>query len=196
MCGVRASFWTAVLKPSRRCAFTPRVGLVRVFSMVPVLTSLTRQLIESRESILQAFDLSNNSSLRSLEIEIPFATNVRLIGDGMSFLGDILSTVTSPMFSDVVIVLPEIVADDTKHFHRTLFGAVRDMCEVKSFRLFFLLGRCRRDGDDWERLRGMIGAQAAEGGFGPLLHPPVIISYTRAPLYEGSVQHRIETGFL
>jgi len=165
--------------------------------MVPVLASLIYRPIESRGSILQTFDLSNNRSLRSLEIEIAFTSNIRNRGDGMGFLGDLLSTVTSPVFSEVVIVLPDIIVHDAKFLQYTLFRAVRDMCDVKPFRLVFWLGKCHRDGDvDWERLKGMIHAQAAEGGLGPLLHPPVIAFYTRVAQSGGSIEHLLDGGVL
>jgi len=77
-----------------------------VSSTVLVLASLTYQPVESRASILKAFGLSNNRSLRSLEIEVAVMRNSLSYGDGMGFLGDLLSTVTSPVFSQIVIILP------------------------------------------------------------------------------------------
>ena len=149
--------------------------------MVPVLASLTQQLTGSRESFLRSFDLSNNRSLRSLEIEIAPTSNLRNNTTGMGFLRDLLSTITSPAFSDVVIILPDIVVHDARFLQNTLFRVVRDICEEKPFHLVFWLEKHHQDGDaDWERLKRMIGVQAAEGRLGPLLHPPVIVPYTRS----------------
>jgi len=154
--------------------------------MTPLLNSLTYRPTGCRQSILQAFDLSNSRSLRSLEIEIP-----RRCGGGMGFLRDLLSTVISPVFSDVVIVLPDNIIRDPEFLQNTLFKVVRDMGNVKPFRLVFRLGKCYRDGDDWKRLKEMIGAQAAEGGFGPFLHPLVIVPYTRAAQSVG-IEHLLD----
>ena len=150
--------------------------------MVSVLASLTHPPVESRESLLLAFDLSNSRSLRSLEIEIETtpAGLVQHSDDGLSFLGDLLSTVTSLVFSEVVIILQDNIIHDPNFHPYALFRAVRNMCEAKPFRLVFLLGKSPRDREyDREGLKGMIGAQASEGALGPLLYPPVIVSYTR-----------------
>jgi len=106
----------------------------------------------------------------------------------MRFLGDLLSTVTSPVFSDVVLILQDNIIRDPNFLLTALFPAVRDMCKVKPFRLVFLLGKLPRDGeDDRERLKEMIGVQVAGGWFGPLLDPPVIVSYARVAWSAGSI---------
>jgi len=156
--------------------------------MVPVLASLTYQPVECRGSILHTFDLSNNKSLRSLEIEITLMSDHPYFSDRVGFLGDLLSTVTSPVFSDVVVILQDKIISDPDFLQNTLFGAVRDMCEAKLFRLTFLLGKSPRDGEsDRERLKEMIDARVAEGMFGALLDPPVIVSYTRAACSVGNI---------
>jgi len=134
--------------------------------------------------MLRVFDLSNSRSLRSLEIGIP-----QPCSGGMGFLRDLLSTITSPVFSDVVIILPDVIIRNPKFLKNTLFRAVRRMCEVKSFRLVFRLGKSPQAGEDNRgRLKEMIGAQAAKGRLGPLLHPPVIVSYTQPVRSVGSVE--------
>ena len=142
--------------------------------------------------MLKAFDLSNNRSLRTLEIEMASTDT----GRGMGFLGDLLSTVTSPVFSDVVIILQDVM------IHRNLsldplFRAVRDMYEVKPFRLVFRLGKSSRDRErNRERLKSLIEAEAARGGLGPLLHPPVIVPYTPVTWSVGSGDHLIAAAAL
>ena len=154
--------------------------------MVPVLASLTYQSTGCRKSILQALDLSNNKSLRSLEIDFTLRNEARRYddeGDSLNILPDLLSTVTSPAFSDVVIILRHDTIRDEK-FLQVLFRVVQNMYKVKPFHLVFWLGTALRGGeDDRERLKKMIGVQASEGGFGPLLHPPVVVSYTRTALW-------------
>ena len=157
------------------------------FQWSPVLASLTCRLTGCRASILEAFDLSTNRSLRSLEIEIALR-NIYCRVDGMGFLGDLLSTVTSPVFSDVVIILQDNIIHDPNFLINVLFPAVRHMCEVRSFRLVFMLGKLPRDGeDDRERLKEIIDVQAARGWFGPLLDPPVIVSYAGVAWSVGSI---------
>jgi len=168
--------------------------------MVPVLASLTYKPVDSRASILQAFDLSNNRTLRSLEIEIILTSNRRW-DDRVGFLGDLFSTVTSPVFFDVVVILQVSIISDPNFLQSTLFRAVRDMCEVRPFRLVFWLGRSSQDReDDMERLKEMIGVQAAEGRLGPLPDPPGFVSYAR-PRKAWSVgsidiEHLLERGAL
>ena len=83
----------------------------------------------------------------------------------MRFIRDLLSTVTSPVFSEVVIILQAGVVDDL-NIH-TLFPAVQYMSEARPFRLVFWLEKLRRDGEyDMERLKEMISVEAAEGGLG------------------------------
>ena len=99
------------------------------------------------------------------------------------------------MFSDVVIILPDIIVHDPNFLQYTLFGAVRDMCKVKPFRLVFWLGKFPGDSEyDRGRLKEMIGVQAAGGGFRPLPHPPVIVSYTRVAESPRAIEHLLECG--
>ena len=123
-------------------------------------------------------------------------TNFHRSGYGVGFLGDLLSTVTSPVFSDVVITLQDDIV--RSHFLRyNLFTAVRDMSKVKSFRLVFRLGKLPRDGEgDRERLKGLIEAEAAKGGLGPLSQPPVIVPYTRVAWSVGSDDHLLAAAAL
>jgi len=95
-------------------------------------------------------------------------------------------TITSPAFSEVVIVLGDGAINDTWFFQHWLFDVVRTMHEVKPFRLVFCL-------EVWEgvreytvgRLKRHINAEAAEGGLDFLPCPPVITSNTRATYVPG-----------
>lgn len=150
--------------------------------MVPVLASLTSHSTGCREYILPASDLSNVKSLRSLEIEFTLTSVARRYRDETSTLEGLLSTVTSPVFSDVVIILRRGIINDAEFLQCTLFRVVRNMYRVKPFRLTFWQERSPRDGeDDVERLKEMIRVQAAEGGLG--LDPPVIVSYAQTALW-------------
>jgi len=101
------------------------------------------------------------------------------------------------VFSDVVIILPDNIVHDTNFLQYTVFRAVQDMCEVRPFRLVFWLGKSPRDGeDDTERLKGMISMEAAGGGFGPLLHLPVFVSYTRMGQPLRGIDYLLECGAL
>jgi len=92
-----------------------------------------------------------------------------------------MATITSPVFSDVVIVLEDGAIDNPWFSRYRLFHAVRSVHEVKPFRLVFCL-------EVWEgsleytvgRLKRYINAEAAEGGLDFLPRPPVIVSNTQA----------------
>ena len=58
------------------------------------------------------------------------------------------------------------------------------MCNVKPFRLVFWLEKFHGNEYDWGILKETIDEQAAKGGLGPLLHPPVIVSYTQTATIE------------
>ena len=106
---------------------------------------------------------------------------------------------TSPVFSDVVFILQVSIIDDADFLQDTLFRTVRDMRERRPFRLVFWLGRSSRDGEgDWERLKEMIGVQAAEGRLGSLPDPPVFVSYTREAWTVGNIdiEHLLARGAL
>ena len=159
-----------------------------------VINCLTHQPTGTgyRDSIRRTFDLSNNRSLRTLEVEIALTDS----GYAMGFLEDLLSTITSPVFSDVVIILQDIIVHRDIPLN-ALFRAVRDMCEVKPFRLVFRLGKLPLDGEgNREKLKGLIEAEAAKGGLGPLLHPPVIVPYTRVTWSVGSDGHLLAAAAL
>ena len=159
------------------------------------LARLSHQPTGNRDVILRAFGLSNSRSLRTLEIEITL-TNTDSCGYGMRFLGELLSTVTSPVFSYVVILIRDDI--NNTHFLRySLFSAVRDMSEVRPFRLVFRLGKLPLDGEgNRERLKGLIEAEVAKGGLGPLPRPPVIVPYTRVAWTVESTDHLLAAAAL
>lgn len=135
----------------------------------------------------QVFDLSKNRSLRSLEIslkDIPQCPDLALI-----FLMDILSTITSPVFSDLVIIFEDKAARYVHLLYHTLFSMVRRMYEVRPFRLVFRLEIRGGDHEETARmLKECIDAQVVRGELWFLPCPPVILSSTRA-------RHRPREGF-
>ena len=90
-----------------------------------------------------------------------------------------MSTITSPVFSEVAIVLGD--RDINELFRSSLFSAVRSVYEVKPFHLVFSL-------EVWEGYRKPatkdfkthMNAEAAKGGFDFLPRPPVITFNIRA----------------
>ena len=180
-----ASCWTRALKPSRHYVFTPRIGLVR--NIPECLPSLTHQPTGGREPIPQDFDLSKNRSLRSLEIAMKDISQCPDLT--LRFFRDILSTITSSVFSDLVIVLEERTTRYADFFQHALFTLVRRVYEARPFRLVFSLETRH---DDREHTVGMlkkyIDAEAAAGGLNFLPCPPVILSSTR-------VRYRLWDGF-
>jgi len=96
-----------------------------------------------------------------------------------SFLGELLSTITSSVFSEVVMVLEDSDVHDVIPWG--LFSVVRSMYEVKPFHLVFSLEIWEGDRKRaTERFKRLIDAEAAKGGLDFLPCPPVIAFNTRA----------------
>ena len=94
-------------------------------------------------------------------------------------LGDILSTIASPVFSDIVIVVEDKITRYPDFFN-ILFRIVRGLYEEKPFRLVFCLEVWDGDREDIVKwLKGCIDGEAAEGGLEFLPCLPVIVSDTR-----------------
>ena len=99
----------------------------------------------------------------------------------LTFLRGLLRTITSPVFSDVVIVLREGTFYEIISTEYILLNVVRDAYEVKPFRLVFRL-------EVWEgyreyvsgELRKYICEETAKGGLDFLHCPPVIVCATQA----------------
>ena len=134
-----------------------------------VFAYLTHEPTGRREE----FDLSNNTSLRSLEVAM--GAILHHANTSLTFLKDLLSTITSPAFSEIVIVVEDNVTHYADFFQHVLSKVVRRLYEVKPFRLVFCLKVW--DGDreaTVKRLKGYIDGEAAEGGLEFLPCPPVI----------------------
>jgi len=96
-----------------------------------------------------------------------------------SFLRDLLPTITSSVFSEVIIIFED--SDIQDFFPWGLFNVVRGMYEVKPFHLVFSLETWERNRKRaTERLKWLIDAEAAKGGLDFLPCPPVIVFNTRA----------------
>lgn len=90
-------------------------------------------------------------------------------------------TITSPVFSDIVIVLEDQDICNEKFFRLILSKYLPSLYRIKPFRLVFCLEIW--DGDREEttkRLKGYIEVEEARGGMGFLSCPPKIICDTRA----------------
>jgi len=100
---------------------------------------------------------------------------------------NLLSTITSPLFSDVVII-PEASTEHRASLRFTLFSVVRDMYQVKPFRLVFCLWTWDGDqGNPVEGFKTILDAEVTQGTFGFLPYPPVIVSYTRLAWHRENV---------
>jgi len=154
-----------------------------VFSKFLVLIHLIHQPTGNRKALRKNFDLSKCRSLRSLEIT---GENIARCSDRTPrFLGDLLSTITSSVFSEVVIVLEDGDIHDLRVFQCRLFSIARGMHEVKSFRLVISLEVW--EGDRvcaTEILKRHIDTEATKGGLDFLPCPPAIIFNTRAAQYQ------------
>ena len=98
-----------------------------------------------------------------------------------SFLRDLLPTITSPVFSDIVIVVQGRIIQNPRSFRHVLFKMMRDLYEVKPFRLVFCLEVWDGDREDAiKRLKEYIDGEAAKGVLEFLPCPPLIISNTQS----------------
>jgi len=143
-------------------------------------------------------DLSQNRSLRALEV-----TASSVIGGEPEFLTRVLSTITSPAFSEVVVFYrdytfpgvrgsplfldlsafrmmsdADIVEQASKHHRR--FELFREMHKVRGFQLVLCA-------DVWDRvveytvqvLKQAVAVEKANGGFGGLFSEPLVVSTPR-----------------
>jgi hypothetical protein len=149
---------------------------------------------------LQYFNLSQNRSLRTLETTAESITAAR--STASNFLTTVLSTVTSPVLLDVVIVYGDFDLDaspscsncrpDPVCFccwrsqavvdaprYKWQFGVFREMHEARDFRLVLCADVFEYTVD--HAIRRLKRIVKANGGLGYLLHKPLIISERRAP---------------
>lgn len=139
---------------------------------------MTHQPTETWEGLLWNLDLSKSSSLRSLEIAVILPSILSTAA--LNFLGDLFSTITSPVFSDLVIVLQsDCVSIYNRRFRQVLFGLLRGMYEVKPFRLIFCLESQKVQDHTMAEFKREIDAEVVEGGLDFLPCPPVVVSHTR-----------------
>ena len=149
---------------------------------------MTHQPTGNSETLLRDLDLSKSGALRSLELTI---TNLKVSPSlTLTFLRNLLPTITSPVFSDVVIILREGTIQDMVFIQHVVFSTMRSLYEVKPFRLVFSLEIWEGDKENIvEMLKRCIDVETAKGGLDFLPCPPVIVSNTRAacsPTWEGS----------
>ena len=120
------------------CADTLRT--VRIYPAIPnnteaisMLKSLPRYA-EDNEELLQDLDLSHLHSLQSLEVTVSSVS--RAHRDAPYLLRDIVSTIKSPVFSEIILVFQR--ADLCRPYHIP-FDMFRQMYSEKKFRLVFCL---------------------------------------------------------
>ena len=122
------------------CADT--LQTVRVYPAVPCSKEppptfrifVLTEYAETREGLLQEYDLSHLRSLRSFEVTASSMSQARK--DAPDLLRDIISTIQSPMFSEVILVFQR--ADLYRPYY-ILFEMFRQMHSKRKFRLVFCL---------------------------------------------------------
>ena len=92
------------------------------------------EFIETNEGFIQDFDLSCFRSLRSLEVTASSVSQTR--ADAPYLLRDIFSTITSPEFSEIILVFQR--PDLCRPYHIP-FDVFREMYSKRKFRLVFCL---------------------------------------------------------
>ena len=150
----------------------------------------------------QIFDLSQNKLLRTLEVTAPSIDDALRAGTGPNLLTHALSTIKSPVFSEIVVVyldyairgaLPFInpgsppisrVSRDKRAWdgarHRLRFGVFRKVHKVREFRLVLCA-------DVWEGveeyslriLKQEVEVEKARRGFNGAFSEPLVISSPR-----------------
>lgn len=121
--------------------------------------------------ITQPLDLSCNTVLRSLEVK---GSLIAESSKHARTIRDLLSTITSPAFSEVVVVFYEL---DVRWPPRGLNEVLREMYKIKRFRVAFCLEtqeELRAQG--LHRLTMDTGAAAAGGAYEFLPSPPSVFS--------------------
>lgn len=118
---------------------------------------------------LHRFHLSYNTVLRTLEVRASSRFQ-----EYCPTLKKLLSAITSPVFSEIVIVF---TGDDVRFPPQGVPGVLREMYEVRKFRLVFCLESL--DSARESNLRGLKLAtqrEVAEGFFDFLPCPPLVLS--------------------
>ena len=93
---------------------------------------------ESPEELLQDFDLSHLRSLRSLEVT---ASSMSQASGAPDLLQDIVSTIKSPLFSEVILVFQR---PDLYRPYYIPFEVFRQMHSRRKFRLIYCLEVAKR----------------------------------------------------
>jgi len=160
------------------------------------VSELKLQFTDNYDAVRWAFDLSHNSSLRTLETT---ARSITAAGDtASSFLRAVLSTVTSPLPLDLVVnydmfevhhyspsylrvgrISPsEWATQALDHLER--FKVFCEMYVVRHFRLVLCADVLDCDIEDATRaLKSVVKAERMNGGFDYLSCEPLIISEMR-----------------
>ena len=121
----------------------------------------------------QGIDLSHNTALRSLEVRA--SPRLREYGDTLK---ELLPTITSPVFSDIVVVFSE---HEVRRLPTGLGGALHRMFKIRKFRVAFCLETMERlEAHNLRLLMSEIEVGALKGSLDFLPCPPVVFSRTLA----------------
>ena len=131
-----------------------------------------------QSSVANDFNLSRLKVLRSLQVKAP-ALFLRILAyqkppaDFLTTIESIFHTITSPVFSELVIV---IQSGDVYHFPWRMYGTLRRMYGVRPFKLVFLILGSERSTEvvalrTWQ---GAINVATTKGLLGFLQSPPSI----------------------
>lgn len=94
---------------------------------------------ESRQELLQAFDLSHLRSLRSLEVTA--SSMSKAYQEATYLIRDIFSTIKSPVFSEIILIFQR---PDLCRPYYIPFDIFRQMHSERKFRLVFSLEVAKR----------------------------------------------------
>lgn len=129
------------------------------------------EFIVSRPS--QGLNLSRNTALRSLEVRA--SPHLREYG---STLEELLSTIASPVFSEIVIVFSE---DEVRWLPPGLDNALHKMYKIRKFRVAFCLETIERlEALNLRLLMSEVEVGAFKDSLNFLPCPPSVFSRTQA----------------
>lgn len=129
-----------MLIPSKRSGYTLPSQTVRKHPSSDLFqTHILTRNIETKQELLQAFDLSHLRSLRSLEITA--SSMSKAFQEATHLVHDIFSTIKSPVFSEIILVFQR---PDLCRPYYVPFDMFRQMHSERKFRLVFCLEVAKR----------------------------------------------------
>jgi hypothetical protein len=121
-------------------------------------------------SRVQDFNLSSSTALRSIEIPVVW----------LFFSKQVLSTITSPTFSELVVIFP---VDEAGRPSGTMVRVLRDLYEVREFSVAFCLEASQMSRAEDLRKVKLEAEVAVEAGLYDFLPRPPLVFFQKVANY-------------